>query len=34
MLGMSDREIAALYDNGVAHRTEPFVSPQAKALHP
>jgi hypothetical protein len=28
-----DQEIAVLYDDGVVHRTEPFISPQAEALH-
>jgi len=34
MLGMSDQEIAALYSDGVIHRTEQFTSPQAEAVHP
>ena len=34
MLGMSDQEIAALYSDGAIHRTEPFTSPQAEAVHP
>ena len=34
MLGMSDQEIATLYSDGAIHRTEPFTSPQAEAVHP
>jgi crotonobetainyl-CoA:carnitine CoA-transferase CaiB-like acyl-CoA transferase len=33
MLGLSDQDIAALYDEGIVHRTEPFTSPQVDAMH-
>ena len=34
MLGLSDEEIARLYEEEVVHRTEPFTSPQVEAVHP
>jgi crotonobetainyl-CoA:carnitine CoA-transferase CaiB-like acyl-CoA transferase len=34
ILGLSDEEIARLYDQNVAHRTEPFTEPQVDAVHP
>src|SRR5271168_250868 len=34
MLGLSDEEIARLYQEEVVHRTEPFTSPQVEAVHP
>lgn len=34
ILGLSDEEIARLYDQNVAHRIEPFTEPQVDAVHP
>jgi crotonobetainyl-CoA:carnitine CoA-transferase CaiB-like acyl-CoA transferase len=34
ILGSSDEEIARLYDQNIAHRTEPFTEPQVDAVHP
>jgi crotonobetainyl-CoA:carnitine CoA-transferase CaiB-like acyl-CoA transferase len=34
MLGLSEEDIAGLYDQNVVHRTEPFTEPQVEAVHP
>jgi len=34
MLGLSDPQIAGLYDDQVVHRTEPYTSAQVEAAHP
>jgi crotonobetainyl-CoA:carnitine CoA-transferase CaiB-like acyl-CoA transferase len=34
MLGLSEPQIATLYDEHVVHRTEPFTTAQVDAAHP
>jgi crotonobetainyl-CoA:carnitine CoA-transferase CaiB-like acyl-CoA transferase len=34
MLGMSESDIAGPYTEKVAHRTEPFITPQVEAINP
>jgi hypothetical protein len=34
MLGLSEPQIASLYEDHVVHRTEPFTTAQAEPLHP
>ena len=34
MLGVSETDIATLYDEKVVHRTEPFATPQVEAVNP
>lgn len=34
LLGLSEKDIVRLYEEEVAHRTEPFTTPQVEAAHP